>query len=593
MPQDSIPTAGPIVQKDSRRLPGANLLWDRPSAILDVGFPDGIGEHAVALWEESARRILDAVGWKDEGTRSRVFPGGANLAISAPIDCLYAATEVNEWALVAANAQLGGPVPPPFEEAVQALRRRIETERKPRLLAMRLAARRNDVSFLWDDLVTSVGSGTGSLSWPTPELPDPDSVDWSAVRDVPTVLVTGSNGKTTTVRLLTAVATAGGHVVGMSCTDSVHVGSSVLAEGDFSGPMGARMVLRDKRVELAVLETARGGILRRGITVPRARAAIVTNIAEDHFGEFGVFDLHSLAETKLVVARPVAPSGRIVLNADDIELVRAAPGIRKPLFWISHDPENRVLRAHVAQGGDAAWVEDGMIVAAFGGERIAVTGLADVPITLNGVARHNVLNALGVAALALTLGLSAEVTARGLRNFRGTPGENPGRLNIFDLGGVRVVVDFAHNPHGMDALVQLAAALPAARRALIIGQAGDRDDQAIRDFAKSAWGARPSRIVLKEMEKYRRGRAVGEASGILRAEFLRLGAAPDSIEHADTEFAAVRAALSWARSGDLLLLPLHAERARVLAFLDQLQAEGWKPGVELPESGAEQHSQEP
>jgi len=576
-------TTGPIIQKDSRRLPGVSLLWDRPGAILDVAFPDDVAEKAVVLWEAAARTMLDAVGWKDEGTRARLFPGGANLVLSAPIDSLYPATEVNEWALAAANAELGGPPAPAFELEAHRLRQAIETERKPRLLAMRQAARRHGVSFIWDDYLTSVGSGTGARVWNTEELPEPETVDWAKVHDVPTALVTGSNGKTTTVRLLTAVATAAGRVAGMCCTDSVSIGGEVLAEGDYAGPMGARMVLRDPRVELAVLETARGGILRRGVTVSRADAAIVTNIAEDHFGEFGVSDLRALAETKLVIARPVAATGRVVLNADDSELVATGGKLKKPVCWISLDPRNPVLRQNLAQGGEGVWLDGGAIVALHRGEEQVITTLDQVPITLGGAARHNVYNALGVTALALALHLDPEAVARGLRNFHGTPGENPGRLNLFEFGGTRVIADFAHNPHGMDALVELARAFPAERRLIILGQAGDREDQAIRDFARSAWGARPDRIVLKEMEKYRRGRAPGEASGILCEEFLRLGAAPESITRADSEFEAVRVALAWARPGDLLILPLHAERDRSLGYLDRLRSHGWTPGDAVPE----------
>lgn len=576
-------TTGPIIQKDSRRLPGVSLLWDRPGAILDVAFSDEVAEQAVVRWEAAARAMLDAVGWKDEGTRARLFPGGANLVLSAPIDSLYPATEVNEWALAAANAELGGPPAPAFELEAHRLRQAIETERKPRLLAMRQAARRHGVSFIWDDYLTSVGSGTGARVWNTEELPEPETVDWAKVHDVPTALVTGSNGKTTTVRLLTAVATAAGRVAGMCCTDSVSIGGEVLAEGDYAGPMGARMVLRDPRVELAVLETARGGILRRGVTVSRADAAIVTNIAEDHFGEFGVSDLRALAETKLVIARPVAATGRVVLNADDPELVATGGKLKKPVCWISLDPRNPVLRQNLAQGGEGVWLDGGAIVALHRGEEQVITTLDQVPITLGGAARHNVYNALGVTALALALHLDPEAVARGLRNFHGTPGENPGRLNLFEFGGTRVIADFAHNPHGMDALVELARVFPAERRLIILGQAGDRDDQAIRDFARSAWGARPDRIVLKEMEKYRRGRAPGEASGILCEEFLRLGAAPESITRADSEFEAVRVALAWARPGDLLILPLHADRDRCLGYLDRLRSHGWTPGDAVPE----------
>jgi UDP-N-acetylmuramyl tripeptide synthase len=278
----------------------------------------------------------------------------------------------------------------------------------------------------------------------------------------------------------------------------------------------------------------------------------------------------------------VLPVGRVVLNADDAVIVAASVRLKKPIFWIALDQANPVLQEHQGKGGDVAWLENGRLVAWFKGERLDIAGVADIPITLNGVARHNVYNALGVTALALVAGIEPEAIARGLRAFQGTADENPGRLNIFDLGGARVIADFAHNPHGMDALVDMARAMPAIRRLIVIGQAGDRDDQAIRDFAKSAWRARPNRIVLKEMEKYLRGRVTGEASGILRDEFLRLGAAPESMDHADSEFEAVRAALAWAQTGDMLLLPLHSERDKVLGFLDRLRNLGWKPGEDVP-----------
>ena len=567
---------------ESRRLPGPNLLWDRPGAVMDIVAPGELAERLISAWETAAVQVLAAVGWGNEGTVVRRFPGGASLAISAPIDALYAATEVNEWAFAEAKAQVTGDEAPPLEEAAERLRCEIENEGAPRLRAMEAAARGHGVLFQMDPHFVSVGGGTGVTTWKTDEVPEVGAVDWGQVHDVPMVLVTGSNGKTTTVRLLTAVLTAAGRVTGMCCTDSVNVGGEVLSRGDWSGPGGARMVLRNRRVEVAVLETARGGILRRGLAVRHADAAIVTNIAEDHFGEWGIHDLAALAEAKLVVARAIGPTGRLVLNADDPHLVAAAPRLTVPVFWISLRPDNPVLRTHLAQGGDAAFLDGSNLVVVRGGRRAVVTPVSAVPITLKGAARHNVHNALGVIALASALGLAPEQIAPGLTRFRGTPDENPGRLNLFELGGVTVVADFAHNPHGMDALVTMASALPARRRLLILGHAGDRDDNATREFARSAWGFHPDRIVLKEMEIYLRGRAPGESAGLIREEFLRLGASPESMTHADSEYAAVLEALEWARPGDLLLLPLHAERERVLGLLDRLQREGWTPERPVP-----------
>ncbi len=550
--------------------------------VLDIQVPDASAERLIEAWRREILRMLPALGWEHESTAERRFPGGASLALSAPIDCLFTATEVNEWALESAEAAVFGSAAPDFPATAIRLRQEIEAERKPRLLALRTAATDHGVSLLADPHLVSIGTGTGSLTWKIEELPLAESIDWSKIHDVPAVLITGSNGKTTSTRLLTAVLTNAGRVAGMCCTDGVTVAGELVSRGDWAGPGGARMVLQDRRVEVAVLETARGGILRRGLAVERATAALVTNIAEDHFGEFGIHGLDDLAEAKLVVAKALSRDGILVLNADDPTLVNVGPSTGATIGWFSLDASNPVIRKVVATGGRAVWVENGEIRVAgwnaSGSGSASIARVDEIPITMKGVARHNVANALGVTAAALALGVEPAMILRGLLRFSGSSMENPGRLNLFDLGGVSALADFAHNPHGMDALVRMANALPATRRLLVLGQAGDRDDAAIQEFARSAWAFRPNRIVLKEMEPYRRGRPVGEVTEVMRREFIRLGVNPASIVGEPSEYDALLAALRWAQAGDVLLLPLHAERERGLDLLDRLQRIGWKPG---------------
>ncbi|MDP6937816.1 MAG: Mur ligase, partial [Planctomycetota bacterium] len=187
-------------QLDSRRLPGPNLLWPRPGAVIDVAVEEAERAGLLAAWERQARCILDAVGWQTQDTCVRSFEGGASLAISAPLDALYAATEVNEWALESACASLVGEPVPDSSAAAERLRQIISEETRPRLLALRREAEDHGVSFLSDDDQVSVGLGQGSLTWPVAELPDPVSLPWGSIHDVPLALVTGTNGKTTTVR---------------------------------------------------------------------------------------------------------------------------------------------------------------------------------------------------------------------------------------------------------------------------------------------------------------------------------------------------------------------------------------------------------
>jgi UDP-N-acetylmuramyl tripeptide synthase len=556
---------------DSRRLTGPNLLWDLEGAVLDVALSDEEAAPVTEAWVRQAGRILEAVGWPAEELCVRRFPGGANLGLSAQIDRLYAATEVNEWALEAAVAELAGRAPGAAEvaEAAVRLREAIAEESNPALLTLRDAAVRRRVSFLWDAELATLGLGAGSLTWRVDDLPTPREVPWDQVSDVPVVLVTGTNGKTTTVRLLAAMVRAAGAVVGTTSTDRVEVDGEVLDQGDCAGPGGARTLLRDRRVEVAVLEVARGGLLRRGLALRHAEAAAVTNVAADHLGEFGVGDLAALAEAKLVPARVIKPQGRVVLNADDPELVSRIGNFGAPVVWFSLDPDQPGFDDLLVRGDAGCTLEDGELVR-YGEERRQVIARVDeVPITFGGAARHNVANALCAIGLAGALGLSVDAMAGGLRGFRGTPEDNPGRGNLLDVGGARVLIDYAHNPHGLAALAGLAAALPAERRLIVLGQAGDRDEAALRELARAAWSFHPDLVVVKELPEMLRGRAAGEVPALLEDELLRLGASPAALVRAEDDPDAVRKALAWSRPGDLLVLLVHTRRAEVLEILEQ------------------------
>jgi len=387
--------------------------------------------------------------------------------------------------------------------------------------------------------------------------------------------VTGTNGKTTTVRLVAAMARAAGRVAGLTCTDVISVEGEVIDRGDFSGPGGARTLLRDRRVELAVLETARGGILRRGLAVRRADAALVTNVAADHLGDFGIGDLDALADAKMVVTRVVGPGGRVVLNADDPRLVARAGRTAAPVIWFSLDPERSPACRLAA--GESAWVLHGEALERWqSGGRQHMAHVDDIPIAFGGAARHNVANALAALALGSALGLPEDLMLRGLRAVRGTPEDNLGRGNVLALGGVTILLDYAHNPHGVAALRGIVASLLARRRLILLGQAGDRDEESIRDLARAAWSLSPDRVVIKELPEMLRGRELGDVPAILEDELRRLGAGDDVIARAANELDAVEQALAWARKGDLLVLLVHTQRAEVLALLEKLREGGWE-----------------
>lgn len=568
--------AAPLVLwRDSRRLTGPSLLLDRPGAVLEAICPVGREDELIGHWRRQALVMLQAVGWPEAGLATRRFLGGASLAIAAPLDGLYTATLVNEWACEAAAADLGVCPMPALESAAASIRHEIATDRDPALLALAAAAEARGVSCIVGDRRVSVGLGRGCDRWFDDDLPEPDAIDWDTIRDVPLVLVTGTNGKSTTVRLLAAIARAAGKVVGLSSSDWVRVGDEILDRGDFSGPGGARLVLRDRRVELAVLELARGGILRRGLPAARADAAIVTNIAADHLGEYGILDVDGVADAKLVVAKALR-GGPLILNADDPRLVERAARVAGPVAWFTMAPAHGIR--------DGAALEQGWLVLRRDGASLPIVPAAEVRIGMEGAARYNIANALAAVAGAAALKLPVSAMADALRSFGAEESDNPGRGALREIGGVKVLIDFAHNPHGVAAVAQLVAATAAARRLVLLGQAGDRTDAEIRALAAAVWTMRPERIVLKEMESYLRGRALGEVPALLRDELGRLGAPPDIISAAESETDAVRSAFGWAQSGDLLVLLSHAARARTLAFLDRLVEQEWQPGRPLPMS---------
>lgn len=571
--------------EDSRRLTGPNLVSPGPGAVLDVRIEAAAATGLVAAWERRVRQILAAVGWSAQSIFTRTHRTGVSLVISAPIDALYAATEVNEWALEAAVAELAGEAAEPLEVAAARLRDLIEAESNPPLLRLQAAAAGHGVVFLSDDDEASVGMGAGSRTWPVGELPAPDEVPWTEIHDIPAVLVTGTNGKTTTVRLLAAMVEATGRTAGFTSTDGIFVGDELRDGGDWSGPGGARSVLREGDVEVAILETARGGMLRRGLGVPRAEGAAVTNVGLDHLGEYGLHDVEDIADAKLVVARAVEGGGRLVLNADDPVLARRAAPRRADLVWFSRHPDAEPVAAHLADGGEAVVVEDGAFVRRWGADRTRMLGIEEAPITLDGAAAHNVENALAALALASALGVTDEDAARALAAFRPTAEQLPGRGNLFRFGEATVLVDYVHNPHGMAALAETVLALPARRRLVVIGQAGDRDDASIRELARSVFRMRPDCVVVKELTRYLRGREPGEVPRLIREELEKADTGVEILDGGG-ELESARRALEWCADGDLVVLPIQATREEIMRLLTSLEESGWHPGDRLPDGGS-------
>ncbi len=589
---ESDPAPEPYLAFDnSRRLTGPNRHFDGPAATLTAQGPAAADPAALRAWEGRVRDLATGLGWPDPDPQIDVRPGETALVFRAPQDAQITATDLNEWAWQRAAVDAGDTrvewAHDWGDDPRQALAERAAQERIAGLSALRAAAADHSLPWFEDDETISVGAGAGSRCWPRQAPPTVEAVPWDDLHDVPTALVTGSNGKTTTVRLLAAIAAQAGLTPGWCCTEGVFVGAAqggatprgearrgaspgaaveTVAFGDYSGPDGARTVLRDPRVQAAVLETARGGILRRGLAVRRADVAVVTNIRADHFGEYGINSEADLADTKLVVARAVAQGGTLVLNADDPVLMTAAARLpharaaRRALFAADHDhPELSALRS---RGGMTCGTREGDLLLTRGAHSTSLGAVAALPLTVDGAAGYNLANLAAAALAAVAMGLPEAAILQTFARFGADPGDNPGRLERWTHCGATVLIDYAHNPDALSQLLTTARALRPQRLLLLLGQAGNRGNEAMAQLARTVAGFQPDAVVLKELPLMLRGRQPGEVTALLESGLRDAGFDPRRIRRVPDEAAAARGLLAEARTGDVIVLPVHTRAVR-------------------------------
>jgi cyanophycin synthetase len=378
---------------------------------------------------------------------------------------------------------------------------------------------------------------------------------WRALR-VPIVAVTGTNGKTTTVRMISHIMKTAGRRVGMTTTDGIYIDGTQILSGDMSGPTSAQMVLKNPTIDYAVLETARGGILRSGLGYDRCDIAVVTNIASDHLGLHGIDTLDDLAKVKSVVTQSVFRDGTSVLNADNEYVVDMARTARGEIIFFSMDEDNPILREHLRQRGKAVVLRPtrhGEMITIIEHRRETSLILAsEIPATFGGRLRVNIANAMAAAAAALGDDIQLEYIRQALRGFNASYFQTPGRFNFLDVDGRHVVMDYCHNVAGLQSMVDFVERLGAPHSIGMIAMPGDRQDEDIRTFGELA--ARSfDRLVIRE-DVNRRGRANGEVASMLKQVALETGMLPDRVTIEWDEIEAARLAIESAERDDLVVL---------------------------------------
>jgi cyanophycin synthetase len=385
---------------------------------------------------------------------------------------------------------------------------------------------------------------------------------------IPVVAVTGTNGKTTTVRLITHLLAQQGWCVGMTNTDGVYVGGQCIDTGDCSGPKSARNVLYHPDVDAAVLETARGGVLREGLAFDYCDVAVVTNIGSgDHLGLNYITTVDELAVLKRVIVQNVSPKGMAVLNAADPVVAAMAAQCKGDVTFFAIDQFNPVMATHRAQGRPVVYVDDGQIVAAKGPHKHFLN-LSDIPVTHGGTIGFQVENVMASVAAAWALGLDWATLRAALASFRADQDNAAGRFNVFDYRGATVIADYGHNPDAMVALVHAVRAMPASRRSVVISGAGDRRDEDIRQITE-VLGAAFEEVVMYE-DQCQRGRSDGEVMALLREGLA--GATVTTRQHEIYgEFLAIDTAMDALQPGELCLILVDQVEAALAHIASKVQ----------------------
>ncbi len=374
---------------------------------------------------------------------------------------------------------------------------------------------------------------------------------------IPMAAITGTNGKTTTSRMLAHILKLAGHTVGMTTTEGVYIDGKLSCPGDMTGPGGAAMVLRDPSVDAAVLETARGGIVKRGLGFDRCDVAACLNIAADHLGSDGIDTLEDLARIKRTVVE--VADGMAVLNADDEHCLKMAAYTQaEHLCYVTMNPGHDLVRRHIQAGGRAVVLEDGingqMITIYDAGHHTQLVWTHLIPATIEGRAAHNVQNAMFAAAMAYGLGLKREDIEHGLRTFATSFFQTPGRMNVYDQHPFRVIMDYAHNAAGVTSMARLVDTfkLQGGRKRVVLAAPGDRRDEDVRAIAAAAAGHFDHYICRRDDRL--RGRDAEEVPELLRDELIAQGVAPEAIELVPDEQQATEHGLRSSRGGDLLIV---------------------------------------
>lgn len=557
----------------SSRLLGQNRFFNTCGAILDISLTKNI-EKTAEGFASIFTEIIAKLPIKEYTIVVDTFSSGFSLAISYPFDLMYTMCDIMDhiWESFAKSIDDGTPVD--LEYLVEKFKGFIKHDKNMplRKIYIKAAKKKINCSIFKEDLV--IGSGKKSFSIKLKKLKKVSDIPWEKVGDIPILLVTGTNGKTTTVRLTEFICRTAKMKTGECDSDFVMINGKIKDEGDLSGPTGHLTVLSNPKVEVAILEAARGGLVKRGLMPNYALAATVTNIAHDHIGQNGVDNLSDLANLKSIVYSGIKQDGIAIVNLDDKQLSKLQLTASRKAF-ISTKLSEAKISTYLTPDNFIVFIYKGKIVIKSHNGSYLLNKLTDIPLTVNGLAKYNYENILHAVALSFSLGCTPKQIVKGLTKFGANDKSNFGRWNYFKTPkNGHLVIDTAHNPAGLNQVLKLANDFRKlhklnGRLGLMYGITGDRRDTA-PTTAKIISDNKVDHVVIKEILSTFRGSTPGEMPKLLKQELEKIGYPKDKIKIISVELENAKFIINQSKPDDIYILCVHEMVPETISLIKNL-----------------------
>ncbi len=544
----------------SSRLLGQSRFFAEPGAVMDIAWQENNQEIA-DLYVKSLQDVLALLPIKNYELKTKVFYSGINIALRYPYDLLMVACEILDWVWddVVDFWDLERPIN--TKKTVTRFKAMIKENQQLLLRKIHQKALNKKLSFFIHKDILVLGSGVKQFSCPLNKITKLNDIPWSKISNIPTILITGTNGKTTTTRLTEFICRRAKLKSGYCSTDWVMIDGKLVSEGDLSGPMGHQYVLMHPKVEVAVLEVARGGIVKRGLLPNYANVATVTNIAYDHIGQNGIENLTDLAEAKGIVYQGLAEDGVALINLDDEYIVNLDNSNHKCAYLSTKLGEDKIS-SYLNENNFVVYLDNGYITIKTLTKSHKLNKIDSIPLTVSGLATYNFENTLHAVGLCFAIGVEPEQIKRGLAKFGADDKSNFGRWNYYNSAKYgHLVVDIAHNPAGLENILSLAQQFRklhnlTGKLGLMYGNTADRRDT-IPEISQLICKYNVDYVVIKEFQGSLRGSELGEMPQVFYDELIKAGYPAEQINIIPNEVEAVQHILDSAQPNDMNLLCSH------------------------------------